>query len=37
MLEYFISQSSRDSLKYEFKGGGKDDQLAAGLPLTIYL
>lgn len=30
MLEYFISRSRRDSLKYDFKGGGQDDQLAAG-------
>lgn len=37
MLEYFIIWSRRDSLKYEFKGGGKDDQLVAGLPLPIYL
>lgn len=37
MLEYFISRSMRDNLKYVFKGDGKDSQLVAGLLLPIYL
>lgn len=32
-----MSRSRRNNLKYVFKSGGKDDQLAVGLPGPIYL
>lgn len=35
ILECFIRRSRKDSLKYAFKGGGKDNQLAVGLPVPI--